>query len=745
MEKSKSFKDIDEQILPTYYTSDENKEEDKSHKTFLIPLLKRSKEYKRETFGLSSAILSLMGDSINEIIKNDCKVYYIVGLSSSDGSGITPEDVGAIRDGLEDDFGFYEKQILREFGTIENLIKRLNSRNARKRQNHRLAMLRFLVSKKIINIKIGYKRRSGRSNGIFHTKVSIFRDFDNNTIVSTGSPNESMGGHINNEESFNVFKSWDEGAKSWHDPHLKKFEEYWDNKCPDVRTIDINKLIEKKILKDYKVDFKSKEEMIEIDERLSELIREEEENSKNKTVDEIDFLWSYQKEAVSNWLKTKYGIFVMATGTGKTYAALGCAHHIVNQKEKVGIIIVTPQNTITTQWMDSLNKFNLEGSEVSGCAKKELSVLANGIVDLKLDNKNYFLIGTTYNTFYQEEFINELNKFDGKLMIIADEVHNAGTKFYRKGLLEKYVYRLGLSATPERAFDKEGSLMIYDYFYKGKFDSRIGDTYSLEISKAIKTINPSTGKTFLVPYEYYFHICELSETEFKKFEEYSKKISRLSAILEQDKRSDKKGLNTLLNKRKEILKSATGKISLCGKIIDKNLPLKKTLFFLDTNEQIKKLTDLVDKKHPTIVYRVFTSKSFKGKKKNKKLILEDFKEGHFDTLFSIDCFTEGVDVPSVERAVIVASSTNPKEFVQRRGRVLRRHKEKEKAQIIDILVFPPKGKDPVMSEKLVRSEVRRCKIFAKDALNSEKIEKLLKSTIDEYGIIEEKVSEESKE
>jgi superfamily II DNA or RNA helicase len=729
----KSFKEIDEQIKDTYYNSD-----DDTIKDFLVPVLKRSMIYKRESYSFSSAIFSLLSDALIEIVKNGCKIYYIIGID------IPENDVTAIEEGLSDEFDFIEKNIINDFNSVENFISRLNSRYRKEVFEHRLKMLSYLVSKGILNIKIGFVCKNGRivnpSRSKFHPKVMIFTDFEGNSIVANGSTNESLGGHSHNEESFDVFKSWNENSKSWFNRHFQKFDEFWDNSSENIKTIDVNKLVESKILQGYKSNFRNKEEMIKIEEELNQLLKIDNKNNirkeNYKKRDGIE-LRHYQKEAITNWLKKKYGLFVMATGTGKTYTALGCIQELIKNKEKLGIVIVTPQNSITSQWIDSLKSFNLECSEISGCSFKELSIIANNIMDLKLDNKDYFIIGTTYDTYYQEKFINELNKFKGKLMIVADEVHNAGTDCYQKGLLEKYTYRLGLSATPERYFDKEGSKYIYNYFYKGNFDQKEGETYSLDISDAIKTINPSTGETFLVPYEYYFHICELTVDEFELFEVYSKKIARLSAILKDNKNNDKKGLSILMNQRKKILKAAQNKINICDEIMEKSENLKKTLFFLDTNEQINKLIVLVNKKYPFLIYRVFTSEAFEGNKKKKNLILEDFKKGNFDTLFSINCFTEGVDVPSVEKAILVASSTNPKEFVQRRGRVLRRYKGKKRAIINDILVFPPKGRDPIISEKLVNSEVIRCKIFLKDALNSENITKLLNDKLSEYGITED--------
>ena len=428
----------------------------------------------------------------------------------------------------------------------------------------------------------------------------------------------------------------------------------------------------------------------------------------------------------------------MATATGKTFTALACVDRLIKE-EKVGIIIVTPQNTLTQQWIkDNLKSFNLKGFEVFGTNKKVLDSLANAILDINSNEINYFIAGTTYDTFSKDKFIDVVKKSEVPLLLIADEVHSVASPERKKGLIPRYDYRLGLSATPTRYMDGEGTKIIYDFFYKSKFDAKKGDTYTFDIKRAINEVNPDTNETYLTPYEYYPFICELTSNEYIDYIDLSKKISRAYYIAKE--KDDYDTYNRLLNIRKDIIKNAFNKISTSKNILMAIPKIQNSLFFLDTENQIQDLKNMINEQFPFVTYKTFTTKSFGGNKDSKYGMLKDFSKGEYDMLLSINCFTEGIDVPSVEVGIFLASSTNPKEFIQRRGRVLRRFPGKEKAIIYDIIVSPGIKKEKMNKEdlniakSLLIPELKRYKVFAEDSSNYTDNYKIVLRLLEKYGI-----------
>ena len=340
----------------------------------------------------------------------------------------------------------------------------------------------------------------------------IFEDFEGNKLVATGSTNESLGAHIHNEETFDVFKSWELSTKNYFNKHYTKFNEFWENHTENVKTIDITDIVTNNILIGYKTNFKNKNEIIELEKELNKLFDKYQKskkliiNSHKKDISNMS-LRDYQITAISNWIsKGKTGIFSMATGTGKTYTAIGCIQNII-QEEKIGIIITTPQDTLTNQWaQDNLKKFNLDCETLFGTQKSELDKIANNLMDIELGEKKYFIICTTFQTFCKETFINEINKSNIKLFLICDEAHGIGAPEYRKGLVDKYTYRLGLTATPNRYGDEDGTNYIYDYFYKGNYNEKDGHTYFFDLKRAIR-------EGFLTEYDYYPYFCTLTQDE----------------------------------------------------------------------------------------------------------------------------------------------------------------------------------------------------------------------------------------
>jgi len=682
---------------------------------FYIPVLSESIVYRRIAGFFSSNALAIAARGISKFIENDGKIQLIANVILSE------KDQEAIRKAIEEK----ESKLINEIENMEDVLKK----------GH-MQLLAWMIKNDKLEIKIAVVPKS-----IEHKKKGIFEDNEGNIISFSGSDNETVKGWLENDEEFHVFCSWIEGDKNRHlEPDKDAFDKLWGNQANEVNVFPVSEAFRKGLIKTAP---RNDEEFRELSKKVTEELLEKNKKRIMKIKEKkkgVFVLRYYQKEAIDSWFtKGKSGIFAMATGTGKTITALACVDRLKKEEEKLGIIIVTPQNTITNQWVErNLKDFNFHGEEVYGCSKRNLDRLANKILDLNNDNISYFIIGTTYDTFCKDKFIEQINKCEAPLLLIADEVHSVATPERNKGLLNIYDYRLGLSATPKRYFDDEGTNLIYDYFYKSNYNEKEGDTYIFDIGRAIQEKNPDTGKTYLTSYDYHPYLCELTSNEFFEFEEYTKKIGREYHLAK--KTGDYRRYNLLLNRRKDIIKNANNKIRVCKRILKDIQVIKNCLFFLDTEEQIRKLKDMIDKEFPYIIYKTFTTKSFQGKKDLKFKYLEEFSNGDYDVLLSIDCFSEGLDVPSIKIAIFIASSTNPKEFIQRRGRVLRNYPGKEKAVIYDIVVIPPIKTSNISREelKLAKSllipELKRYKVFTADSSNKIDNFEMVEDILNRYQI-----------
>jgi len=384
--------------------------------------------------------------------------------------------------------------------------------------------------------------------GMFHPKIGIFEDADGNMVSFSGSVNESATAWMINREEFKVFRSWDIEEKPYFDFDHKRFKKFCEGTSKRTKILTIPEAIKNKLIQiapDNIEDLKL-EKWLKIDytKRLKKLrIRD------------------YQKQAINNWLENGgKGIFEMATGTGKTFTALGCLKNILDKENKLITVISCPYDHLVKQWNDEIEKFGIDYDVVIADSSNPnwKNELANNIYDVENDVIDKLIILTTHNTFSNNDFITIIQKINIKLFLIADEVHGIGAEERKKGMIPSYYYRLGLSATPKRYFDILGTEKIFDYFG--------GTVFEFSLKEAITSINPDTGETYLTPYEYNPYFTELTDEEFIEYEKETKKIARFYYSSKNNEEKEK-WLNLLCIKRQEIIKNAFNKYELFKKIL----------------------------------------------------------------------------------------------------------------------------------------------------------------------------------
>jgi superfamily II DNA or RNA helicase len=434
-------------------------------------------------------------------------------------------------------------------------------------------------------------------------------------------------------------------------------------------------------------------------------------------------LFQHQKEAVESWIRNRMrGIFEMATGTGKTFAALGCLDEAGKTHARLVAIIACPYQHLGQQWRREIEKFGIHNDRLVVADSSNPSwkdVLADSLVDISLGYKNKLALLTTHSTFSSDDFMRIIKngKSGFSIFLIADEVHGLGAKKRKEGLLEEYDLRLGLSATPKRWFDTIGTNKIYDYFG--------GTVYEFPLGKAINTINPTTNRTYLAPYRYVPKFISLTAEELAEYIDKTRAIAvRFNKARNEEERDTI--LENLLFERADILKNAVRKYGILEEILDElGSSLRWTIVY-SSPQQINNVMEIINRRRITAHRFTMDEKTTPDIKYNglseRDFLLQEFAEGKYQVLVAMKCLDEGVDIPQARTTILMASSGNPREYIQRIGRVIRRCPGKNEATIYDILVVPSFGNmSPELREierKIFEKELDRYEEIARTAINN---------------------------
>lgn len=585
-----------------------------------------------------------------------------------------------------------------------------------------------------VEIKVAIPRSSA---GAFHQKVGIFTLSDGGVITFSGSVNETVMGWQNNVEQFKVFRSWgDKTNENAVSNDQSSFEKYWNNQMHGYSVVGLPKAVVNHLLSvapDSELEFKS----------LLNHLRKKFYRKQNASSGIV--LRGYQESAIELWEQNNFqGIFAMATGTGKTYAALGGIGRVLQRQKRVIVIISSPQKHIANQWKDNVRLWN-DGVEKDS-ALPELIVMANSenlnwrhdISDLayKFNKKvighdrfllNNCIVCTTHSTFSKKEFVDkitEMKQNGAKVLLVADEVHGIGSPKRQGGLNPGYEYRLGLSATPIRHYDELGTKKIQEYFTK--------TVYELPLQTAI-------ADGHLVQYSYHPHYVELTAAELHEYRNLTIRLARKYIAKARGEIVDDDDTR-LEEMRANIVATAANKYPRFQKILDAyGNRLAHCLVYCHPS-QIEDATKILTARN--IVNEKIT---WEDPAHDRKRIINALENEQYQCVTAIRCLDEGYDIPAAKIAIILASSGDPRQYIQRRGRVLRRFPCKDHAEIHDILVKPSQvnDQDPDVSrymKKLVARELLRHKEFANAAFNKEDAYELVRHTAQNYGIALEDLS-----
>ena len=629
-------------------------------------------------------------------------------------------DKGAIEKGEE---GFIKDDLI-DLNNYENLKDTLS-----KTDQFFFDCLAWLIKKERISFVI---IRPKNKKGISHFKSGIFSDGIKD-IGFKATCNFTATALLSNLEELNVLDPNDgQVPKSQLDEQREYFSNIYSRKNETVEYLSVDRIktaikslsndkeIDELILDEKElISFKKKSGSYFTKELLDKVEEDIIEYSKRPKFPFIEGPRDYQKEAYEKWVKNgKKGLFAMATGTGKTITSLNCLLEEYKQSGVYHALILVPTITLVNQWEDEATKFNFKRIlKISSRTNWKLQ-LSTLLANAKRNNASFIII-STYASFTTEIFKNYINRLPNDTLIIADEAHNIGAKTIRERLKDiKLERRIGLSATPKRAYDVEGTAAMVEFF-----NDEEPYTFSYSMSKAI-------SNSILCRYNYFPHIVHLTTEELEEYIKITKQLSKFFNDREM-KSESRTILETLLLKRKRIIHKASNKLRATLSILKEHLlekgDLKYSFIYVpegkstsvseysldddDENRIINQYTAAIGDIDQTIFVNKFVSGL-----QNRDEILDQFRRGDIHVLASMKCLDEGVDVPRAEFAIFCSSTGNPRQFIQRRGRILRQHPEKNLATVHDLVVVPIiENTDEATFEtekKLVKSELERVMYFA---------------------------------
>jgi DNA phosphorothioation system restriction enzyme len=598
-----------------------------------------------------------------------------------------------------------------------------------------LSALAWMIADGILEFRLAVPRGE-LSGGEFHDKFGIFSDSEGNRVSFNGSYNDSIQG-LRNYESIKIFTSWNEAFAPLVEWDAARFEALWNNRDPNVRVYELPEAAKESILKLRTLDRPyggSTGDRVKED-------GEEHPYIPPGTIPSWLKLRDYQLAAIQAWKEkggvpgdpnARRGILSMATGSGKTLTALYLACKLAERNSPFVLIVACPFVNLAEQWLREMRKFGLEAIGCFGGRRRWHGPLSDAFQRLNRKGEGILPIVVSNDTFSSEPFQNLLRPESCVHLFVADEVHNLGAENLAKSLPEGIKLRIGLSATPKRHHDDGGTNALLDYF---------GDiVYEFTLREAIE-------HDCLTRYHYHPVLVTLDEDEADEYADLTRRLSQFIRNDEQIGFSD--GAKPLLMRRARLLGQARQKLTALDQILG-SLPEKptKAVFYCgdgrvsdpvtdEERRQLDAVSAQLTGQHDLRV-RTFT---FRESPAEREEILDQLREGSLDGIVAIRCLDEGIDVPELGIGFLLASSTNPRQFIQRRGRLLRKSEGKEFSVIYDFVVTPPDLSGDVddkafnMERNLFRRELVRITDFCETAENGPEALQSLQNLRKKYNLL----------
>jgi len=670
-------------LKPVYFIPNDNISKD-----VLIPALDDAIRYDIMTAFFTSGAIREIAPGLAKYISNDKQVRLVISPY------LSKKDKDAIQNGIK-----YGQEVLEE-ALRKHISDSLISHESLVKFT--LQCISLMIAKGDIDIRLAIMKRGG----MFHKKVTIISDGPQ-TMVIHGSTNFTPPGLTQNGENARVEVSWGSSTeKRAVEMFCEDFESVWNNNNQDSHSFEISEGFKQELIKDYKpYSIPTIKDYQNIIKKPVEIITEEKKFCIPDYLDYQSGPYAHQGKAVDAWLKNDYrGIFQMCTGSGKTIAALICAYLLFEINKSLLIVISAPYLPLIHQWSREAEKFGLKvlNTSAAGNRNSKLKKISRCRQSLQMNVSDVECMVVTNDLLCDDDFQNILKEFSGDILLISDEVHHLGTDSFISNTPDFIKYRIGLSATPIRQYDEEGTDALIEYFGEVvfKFDLKDG-----------------IGKC-LVPYNYLIHLVELADDELSEWNDLTDKLKKIG--WKEDDEDFESYVRTLLNKRRLVLEAAEGKISLLRQLlsnIGKN-EVKHTLIYATDKKrsQLEEIHNVLMDDLGILFHQITAEETSTGISQE---ILDQFSNNSLQVVTAMRVLDEGIDIPQVSEAFLLASTTVERQWVQRRGRVLRPCKEtnKTEATIHDFVVVAPP--DETYSA-IHKSELKRVYEFAGLAQNAYK-------------------------
>ena len=644
-------------------------------KSFLVPALKCAKEYMRSVGFFSSDVLLPIIDGIVSLSRRGGSIKLIASPQ------LSQEDIDAIS------LGYSRRDEL-----LRGVFDRSFISEMEKLDDSALQLLSTLIARGILDIKIAVTEGIGE----YHDKLGLLQDQEGNTLAFFGSANSSLNGYQNNYEKIRIARSWVTGEQDVVADELQEFSSLWNGSNPYVCVIDYRESARNNVLK---------------------IINRRSSKKDVATSDPVK-LRDYQEQAIEAWAENNYrGFYVMATGTGKTWTAIFSAKKLL-KKNPATVVICAPYKHLVRQWSEDVSsafpdaKIVLVSSENSSW----LQQINQAVIRKRYSPNTQIIIITTIASFNMPRFEAAISKDLSDKLLIVDEAHRFTNR--PESLHSTYKYLLGLSATPFSGSSAEKGRELMAFFG--------GQVFCLPIENAL-------DRGYLVPYYYRPIFVYATEEEEQKFQSYTHRI--LSCFNKAGQCINPDLLVKSLRNRLRVISMASEKQTRIDELVDQVEDPDHfvmycgdgRLFDNNTGEEIRHIQSI---KRVLFNHDIKASQFTCTENMDERMVLVDaFNKGEISALVAIRCLDEGINIPSIKSALILSSNDDYREFVQRRGRILRTYKGKQSATIYDVVVLPSNE-----TPGLAKIELRRFHEYARLALNWDELAPQLDGLLDTYSL-----------
>lgn len=640
--------------------------------SLLKPALREAAYYRRSVGFFSSSVFSLLLNSLSSFIRNNGKIHLIVSPELSN------DDIKAIQLGYEKKSDLLNRRFLEDFDAEIRLFDDVG-----------LDTLAELVARGILDVKVASVKNDF---GIYHDKLGILTDKVGNNVVFYGSPNSSANAYLNNYEKIRVVRDWIQGEGEAVRDEISEFDSMWENRNPYLEVFDFMESVKECIL----------------------VVKEE--RSRGKKVKDPIELYDYQKDAIQAWVDKGFrGFYVMATGTGKTWTAIYSAKRLL-EEHKCLIVIAAPYKHLVRQWAEDVNKLfpDAETVLISSENPQWYTISKRLVLSQQYHPEKQIILITTIKSFYSAKFEKVINLSDEEKLLIVDEAHRFTQR--PENLRRAYSYMLGLSATPINGKQNESGIALLDFFG--------GLAYNLPIEEALE-------RNFLVHYNYFPVYVTATSAEEENFNAIS---SNMAGCFRDGVLIDRERFVKYVRARLRIMGMAEEKLARIKTFVDQIKEKDHFVVYCGDgrlfDEQDEEIRHIQFVQNQMDDMGIRTSQFTANENMDRRMELVDmFNKQEIDALVAIRCLDEGINIPSIKSALILSSNDDYREFVQRRGRILRKYKGKKSADIYDVIVLPS-----VMCPKMAIIELRRYYEYAKLALNKEERLVELQTLLSQYGL-----------